>query len=101
MDRYVSDRNSWDFKRQFSLSLTRYDEFEKFWMSLSTPQTRLEISGFVYFHSKIKRIDCDSVKICTVFNTKEEQVSENLENCDTYYMDVPQYIIKIFSALVS
>jgi hypothetical protein len=35
----------------------------KYWMCLSTPQTRLKISGFVNLQGKIKRIDCDSVKI--------------------------------------
>jgi hypothetical protein len=57
VDRYASDRNSWGFKWLFGLSLTRYDEYEKYWMSLPTPQTHLKISGFVCFLSKIKRMD--------------------------------------------
>jgi hypothetical protein len=28
---------------------TRYDEYEKYWTSLSTPQTRLKISSFLHF----------------------------------------------------
>jgi hypothetical protein len=47
----------------FGLSWTRYDEYEKYWMSLSISQTRFKISGFVYFLIEILRIDCDSVKI--------------------------------------
>ncbi len=62
-DRYVSDRNSWGFKWLFGLSLTRYDEYKKYRMCLSSPQTRLKISGFVNLQGKIKRIDCDSVKM--------------------------------------
>jgi hypothetical protein len=32
-------------------------------MYLSSPQTRIEISSFVNLQGKIKRIDCDSVKM--------------------------------------
>ncbi len=31
--------------------------------SIGSPQTRLKISGFVNLQGKIKRIDCDSVKM--------------------------------------
>ncbi len=61
--RHVSDQNSWGFKWLFGLSGTRYDEYKKYRMCLSSPQTRLKISGFVYLQGKIKRIDCDSVKM--------------------------------------
>jgi hypothetical protein len=36
---------------------------KKYRMCLSSPQTRLKISGFVNLQGKIKRIDCDSVKM--------------------------------------
>ncbi len=32
-------------------------------MSLTIPQTRLKISGFVNLQGKINRIDCDSVQM--------------------------------------
>jgi hypothetical protein len=61
--RHVSDQNFWGFKWLFGLSWTRYDVYKKYRMCLSSPQTRLKIPCFVNLQGKIKRIDCDSVKI--------------------------------------
>jgi hypothetical protein len=61
VDRYVSDQNSCGFKWLFGLSWNRYDEYEKYWMSLSTPQTCLEIQVLSIYNVKLKGL------IVTVF----------------------------------
>ncbi len=69
VDRYVSDRNSWGFKWPFGLSWTRYDEYKKYQMCLSTPQTRLKISSFLNLQGKIKRIDCNYIISKSLWNS--------------------------------
>jgi hypothetical protein len=50
------------------LILSTFCGYEKYCMSLWCPQTHLRIPDFEYLHSKIKRIECESVEINYIFS---------------------------------